>query len=262
MKSLVQKIALLAGLLAFAHISYAQPVTVCADPDPPPWTYWVRDAHGQKTKVFVGASVDIVRAAFKRIGREVDFKGEFPWARCLSMVEGGQIDFAMDGYFDAERAKRFAYSAHYNTLTPQVFYRANKPITVKQPDDLKQYRGCGMVGASYLHYGLTPELLDLGIGYDNIIKKLKARRCDYFVEELEVISGYKILGTDYLADPELRYGPVPGAAAPAKHLLTARQGPGAALIPELNKAIAAVIKSGEAAQAWKKVAGKDLPYQP
>jgi ABC-type amino acid transport substrate-binding protein len=119
-----------------------------------------------------------------------------------------------------------------------------------------------MVGASYAHYGLQPVELDLGTGYEPMIQKLLAKRCDYFVEELEVISGYKLSGKDYLANLEIRHGAVPGAQAPSKHLLTAINGTKASLIPAINKAIASVIDSGEAAQAWKKHAGTELRYKP
>lgn len=252
----------LAVALAACQAAWAQRVTVCGEPDPPPWTYWILDAKGKQTDVFVGASVDIVKAAFERIGYKVEFRGQYPWPRCLHMVEKGEIDFAMDGYYDADRAKRLAYSTHYNTLTPRIFYRPNAQPVINNLSDLKRYKGCGMHGASYAHYGLQPSDLDLGNDYELMIQKLKINRCDYFVEELEVIGGYKLLGKDYLADTGLMHAPVPGAKAPAKHLLTALNGPAAKLIPQLNDAIADLIKSGEAAKAWKKHAGKDLPYVP
>jgi polar amino acid transport system substrate-binding protein len=243
--------------------AFAAPnVTICAEPDPPPWTYWVQDTQGKPTDVFVGASVDIVRSAFERIGLKVEFKGEYPWARCLKMVEGGEVDFAMDGYYDVDRAKRFAYSRHYNTLTPQILYRPDKPIVIKSLDALRAHKGCGMRGASYEHYNLRTDELDLGESYPLMIDKLKAGRCDYFVEELEVIAGYKLSGSDYLADSGVKRGPVPGSKAPAKHLLTAINGPHAAIIPKLNKALGEVVKSGEAAKAWKKHAGNLLQYKP
>lgn len=239
----------------------APPLTICADPDPPPWTYWKRDAQGQKTSEFIGSSVDLVRVVFSRLGRPITLVGEYPWARCLLMVEMGKMDFAMGAYYDDQRAKRFTYSTHYNTLTPQIYYRATHPVVIAQLGDLKKYRGCGMVGASYGHYGLSPTDLDLGLGYDGLVKKLKAGRCDYFVEELEVIASYKMMGNDYLADPAIRHGPVPGAMAPAKHLIAAKGSAAAALMPQINATIEATIKSGEAVALWKKHA-PDLPYQP
>ena len=257
-------IALLCGLSLGTSLCFAQtakPLTVCADPDPPPFTYWKRDANGQKRAEFTGSSVDTLRAVFAHLGRAVEFNGEYPWARCLLMVETGQIDFAMDAYYDADRAKRFAYTTHYNTLTPQVFFLASRPVRVKALADLKKYRGCGMIGASYAHYGLGPKELDLGVGYESLIKKLKAQRCDYFVEETEIFAGYRLAGTDYLSDPQIRHAPVPGATAPAKHLITAKDSEAAKLIPAINAALKSLTQSGEAAAFWKKHAG-ELPYKP
>jgi len=191
----------------------------------------------------------------------VDFEGKYPWARCLLMVERGQIDFAMDAYFDAERAERFDYSLHYQTLTPQVFYRQDTPLNIRQLGDLKRYRGCGMNGASYAHYGLRKEDLDLANGYDNLINKLLAKRCDYFVEELEVIGGYRLSGTDYLSNPNLAHAPVPGAAAPAKHLITAKGSQASSLLPALNEQLNKLVKSGEAATMSRVHAG-NMIYKP
>ncbi|WP_394778221.1 substrate-binding periplasmic protein [Undibacterium sp.] len=239
----------------------AQTYTICADAEPPPWAYWKRDAAGNKTKTITGSSVETVQTAFAMIGKAVQFDGNMPWKRCLMMVETGKVDFAMDGYFDEERAQRFDYSAHYNTLTPQVFFRAADPIEITNVSDLKRYRGCGVLGASYAHYGLKPDELDLGTGYDSLVRKLNARRCDYFVEELEVVSAYRMIGTDYLSDPRIRHAAVPGAKAPSKYLITGKNSRGAQLLPQLNDALAALIKSGEAATIWKRHAG-NLPYLP
>ncbi len=256
------RLVLALGLFQACGLASAQAVRVCADPNPPPWTYWVRDANNKNTKEFIGSSVDTVRAAFERIGRKVEFNGEYPWIRCLAMVERGDMDFAMDAYFDTERAKRFAYSVHYNTLTPQIFFRTSNRIAITKLEDLKKHRGCGMLGASYAHYGLAPKDLDLGSSYEKMITKLKRSRCDYFVEELEVIAGYKMLGTDYLKDPEIQHGPVPSATPPAKHLITARNGEATKLLPALDAALTALAKSGETERAWKKHTGNGLPFKP
>lgn len=259
----MKKIAAVALLiLALLPAAPATAITVCADPDPPPWTYWVRDANNKPTKEFVGASVDLLREVFSRLKLPVRFVGNFPWSRCLHMVETGQIDFAMDAYYDEERARTFAYSIHYNTLTPQVFYRADNPLKIRSTDDLRRYRGCGMLGASYAHYGLRNENLDLGVNtYDGMVQKLLAKRCDYFVEEYEVIVGNRKLGRDYLANTPIRHAPVPGAEAPAKHLIAARNGEARKLLPKIDAELKKMIHSGTAARIWKKHA-PEFPYKP
>jgi ABC-type amino acid transport substrate-binding protein len=119
-----------------------------------------------------------------------------------------------------------------------------------------------MIGASYAHYGLKEEELDLGVNtYEALIVKLKAGRCDYFAEELEVISGYKKLGRDLLADPELEHNAVSDASAPAKHLIAAKGGVASKLIPKLNDILDGMIRSGELAQIWKKHM-PDAPFKP
>lgn len=245
-----------------AHAQSTPPVSICADPDPPPWTYWVRDAKGEKTSAYTGFSVDLFGGVFKKLGREVRFVGDVPWSRCLKMVEAGEIDYAMDAYFNTDREKLFAFSRHYNTLTPQVFFRAQSTVKIQKMADLPYYRGCGMLGASYAHYGLKSEQLDLGVNtYQALIAKLKAQRCDYFVEELEVIAGYKKLGIDHLGDKNLRYNAVTDAQAPAKHLIAARGSAAAALLPDIDKQLGTLMNNGEAARLWKKHGGTH-PYKP
>ncbi len=237
------------------------PVSICADADPPPAIYWVRDAGGKKTRELAGFEVDLMRAAFAKLGRTVEFTGDLPWKRCLLMVEQGRFDYAMGAYYDDERAKRFTYSVHYHTLTPQVFTRRADPPAIKEVADLQRYRGCGMMGASYAHYGLDGAKLDQGKTHEQLVQKLKFKRCDFFVEELEVFGGYKLLGTDYLADPALQHYGLPGVKAPAAHVVAVKGGPAAQQVPKLNAALEELIKSGAALAMWKKHAG-DLPYKP
>ncbi len=238
-------------------------VSICADPDPPPWTYWERDAENKPIKTkFIGFSVDILTAAFAKMNVSVKFIGNLPWARCLEMVKIKQVDFAMDGYFDSERAKVFDYSDHYNTLTPQVFFNAKAPIKIKGIADLKKHQGCGMIGASYAHYDLLPSDLDTGVNtYAALIEKLKYKRCEYFVEELEVITGYKYVGVDHLKGNSIKRSPVPDAKAPSKYIFSAKNSEASKLIPQFNQALAGLIKSGEAKKFWNKHA-PDLKYNP
>jgi len=155
-------------------------VSVCIEPEPPPWAFWERDISGTKTEKLTGFSVDLIRRTFARIDRSVEFKTEFPWARCLYLVKLGKIDFAMNAFADPERERIFAFSRHYNTLTPQVFYLASNPVRINSTADLKHYRGCGLLGASYESYGVANQDLDLASGFHSLSIKLLNRRCDYF----------------------------------------------------------------------------------
>lgn len=248
--------------MPFAGFAQAGEVSVCVDPEPPPSAYWLRDARGARTQELTGSSVELVRAAFDALGLKVRFIADLPWVRCLQGVTDGEIDFAMNAYHDEQRARRLSYSVRYQSLTPQVFYTRSRPIQVSGVADLQKYRGCGMIGASYAHYGLAPEALDLGVNsYARLIEKLKAGRCDYFVEELEVIAALKFTGADPLVDPEIVNRPVPGARAPARHLVALRGGAAAARLPQIDRALTQLVASGQAARFWRRHAG-DLPYAP
>jgi len=238
----------------------AEPITICADPEPPPWNFWKRDKNGEPTRELVGFSVDLMRKLFKRQGREVRFITGRPWARCLYDVRKHEVGFAMDIYKDGIRAPLYLFSLPYNTLTPQLFTLRDHPIQVDSPEDLKRYKGCGIYGASYAHYGLRDQDLDLSAnGYVGVIAKLKNHYCDYFVEELEILAGYRLMNEDFLDDAELAHRPLKGAASPSLHLITAKDGPDAALMPGIDDAIESMDKSGELAALWRKYAG-DIPY--
>ncbi|WIT11581.1 transporter substrate-binding domain-containing protein [Paucibacter sediminis] len=235
-------------------------LSFCGDPDPPPSLYWVKDADGQRSTNVSGYAVELIRLALPA-GQEPRFIG-MPWARCLREVEQGRIDFAMGGYYDAERAKRFDYSRHYRSLTPQVFFRADAPLELASKADLRKYRGCGMASGSYAHYGLkAAELQISNSGYEGMIRMLLRGRCDFFVEELELISNFKYLGKDFLSIRELAHAELPDVDAPAAHLLTMKDGPAAGLLPEINAGIERLIRSGDARRLWLKHGG-EMPFKP
>jgi len=233
-------------------------LTACANP--PPWTFMVKGASGAMVRAPGTFSLDMLSAALARMGRTVSFV-PMPWTRCLLQVESGEIDFALGAYYSEERARRFSFSVPYSKATPQVFYLRARPVQVNNMADLHRYHGCGLHGDVYAHYGLQPGELDLGANsHEHLIAKLKAGHCDYFVEELEVIEGFKRIGKDYLADPELAHGPVPGVVAPSAHLVAGLDRRGAVLMPQIDKALQELIRSGQAAQIWHVHAG-DIPYQ-
>jgi polar amino acid transport system substrate-binding protein len=207
-----------------------------------------------------GFSVDLVRRLFHDVGREVRFRTDMPWTRCVHDLRIQKSGFGMDIYEGGRWAAQMVYSAHYNTLTPQLFTLRDHPIEVEQPADLKRYKGCGIVGGAYEHYGLKNEDLDISAnGYAGVVQKLKGHHCDYFVEELEVLAGLRLSHEDYLGDPEIAHRTLKGVKRPSLHLVTARDSADAALMPKLDTEIEAMEKSGEMAALWRKYAG-DIPY--
>jgi polar amino acid transport system substrate-binding protein len=241
-KAILMMASLLLALSA--RSGQAATVSACAEPsEGPPWYYLVKDAAGKRTGKAAGATVDMLTLAFAKSGTQIQFRSDLPFIRCMEMVAARQIDFAIGPYYDPERAKRYAYSAPYKVLTPQIFFSARRPIQVSTVQDLARYRGCGMHGWSYAHYGLKEADLDQGAStYSALLMKLKIGRCDYFPEELESLATHGQGKDSLLNDPELRHVPVAGAIAPGNHLVTAKDNPAAQLLPKFNAALAAMIK--------------------
>ena len=252
----------LAGLLtAPVFAAETAGIRICGDHDPLSMTASPAVNSAGKSPHLIGFSFELIRAVFQSLGKNVTFIDGLPWKRCMNEVEDGTIDFAMDAYYDLDREKIFAYSTHYITLTPQIFFLKSKPVSFSKPAELRKFRGCGVLGTSYTHYGIKPANLDLGSTRDTLFKKLFAGRCDYFLEELEDIASFKLTGTDYLANPDLQHETVYWAVPPSKFLITLKNGKYAHMMDQINEAIYSFIKSGQAEKIWRGTA-VGLPYKP
>ncbi|HEY0957117.1 MAG TPA: transporter substrate-binding domain-containing protein [Roseateles sp.] len=250
----MRALAAMLGLAALA--AQARPMSACGQAGTgPPWLYRA-PAQPQQLTGFV---VDLWAPLFAGLGVELKLH-DLPFKRCLQAVADGEIDFALAAYRDEARERTLAFSAPYKTFTPQVFYRANRPLQLTRRADLKRWRGCGKSGASYLHYGLAPGDLDQGArSYAQLIDKLMLGRCDYFVEELETIALLDLGRVNHLATPGLAHAPVPDAKAPAFHVVAAKGSAAAGLLPRLDAALADARRRGDLARHWRRHAG-NLPY--
>jgi len=173
----------------------------------------------------------------------------YPWARCFASVRQGEVQLGMDAYYDSARARLIAYSDPYYTLTPQYFYSRRKHpqgLNIQQAADLRKYRGCGIRGYSYRHYGLSTANLDDGALDDiQLVDKLQHDHCDYFVEEMEVIQGYALLNHPLLSNPDLGHAAVPGAQAPQMRFFMTRSSTTTErLLPLINREIAIANQRG------------------
>lgn len=246
------------GMTCCAH---AREVSLCVDPEPPPSAYWERDAEGRRTERLTGATVELLTHVFGQIGLTPRFVAA-PWARCMRWAATGEVDFAVGGYQDEERAKTYAFSVAYRAMTPQVYSLRESALRPQTLQDLKSLQGCGLTGASYAHYGLRPGSLDQGVGsYQRLIQKLTLKRCDYFPDELEMVESVIRSGQVDAADAaRLFSAPAPWARGPTRHLLAARDGPAAALLPRIDTALLRALQDGLGAELWRKHGGR-TPYQ-
>ncbi|WP_157669927.1 ABC transporter substrate-binding protein [Chitinibacter sp. GC72] len=92
------------ALLAFTATAHAAPIRICAEND------WAPFSFSQKG-LAVGASVDLVRAAFKKAGVETSFiSGSYN--RCLRLTLAGQYDAMLDVGKNRERTPQFVWPQH------------------------------------------------------------------------------------------------------------------------------------------------------
>lgn len=240
-------ILMLAGLLSPAQ---ALELKVCVETDDfPPFDYRTESKQEAIIGDSTGSSIELLHTLSKSLKFSVSLH-RLPWSRCMQAVESGSMDMALDAYFDSDRAKRFDYSSAYYYLTPQIYFlRSRFPDgppsqTIAQ---MKNLRGCGIHGYSYAHYGLQAANLDnKAQTHGQLVEKLKAGHCDYFLEEQEILQGFALTGRDYLSDQQIGSAQVADAKHPQLHLLLSRQSHAAqTLKPAINKAIEKFIRNGD-----------------
>jgi len=227
----------------------AATVSLCVDDNFPPFEY-ADPAQAMLGKHIVrGATIRLIDRILHPLG--ISYRIEWsPFLRCLENVKQGTDNIGLDAYYDPLRSRQLDYSAAYLALTPQYYYSRRvfpRGLAIRSAQDLKKYRGCGILGYSYLQYGLKPQDLSNTESHDDdgLIRMIQYRRCDYFVEELEVMQGLALTGKDRLHDPEIGHGPVPGASAPKLYFFLTRDSTTTRrLLPILNREIYRLTRLG------------------
>lgn len=214
----------------------------------PPYTFFERTGTTVTERV-VGFSVDIIDAIFRDNGMtyRIDM---MPYARALENVRiGKKHSMILSASYNEDRAKTYYMSAPYYQTAGCFFYsKKNHPagldITCKA--DLDAYKIGGMHKFNYTHYGQHNENVDRGTyTFDALIEKMKFGRVDLFLENYETIAGYKYLGKDYLADPDLGYGRVEDVEAISFYMWFSKNEKGAALKQLIDQGVARLRETGE-----------------
>ena len=225
-----------------------------AEADFPPFTFKVDVANSE----YKGYTVELIEYVSTHLERPIVIR-KFPWKRCLFLLERGEVDIVADAYHDVQRAKKFYYSRPYYKMTPQFYYdqrvfpdgfpHASGPVS------LPEYRGCGIQGYSYEHYGP---------GYNRLIKsasslvqlfwQLARKRCDYVVEELEIVEGVNLLGPSIIDLSNIKHARPESARSPELHFIYSKdRAIDAKIIADINVAIQSFINSGQASKVMEKL---------
>ncbi|MHC8329458.1 substrate-binding periplasmic protein [Pseudomonas sp. LB1P83] len=98
-----------------------------------PWAPYVYEQDGKS----LGLDYETTDIVFKRLGIEVDWQF-LPWKRCLSMLESGQADGALDIFHSDERDATLLYpSEPLSEVEFVMFYANERPHPFRTLDDLK-----------------------------------------------------------------------------------------------------------------------------
>jgi len=225
------------------------------DADYPPLTY-VDRAGGQRQ--IRGITADLLDRLSKQTGVPIEIVMT-SLKRCLLGVQRGIYDIGLDFYKDAERARKYDYSPPYMALQPYYFFdksRYPEGLDVRRKADLHKYRGCGIIGYSYAHFGLAEgPKFDISAQSHTVVgRMLFAGRCDYFPAAREIVEGFRAMGeTEIVDNPKLGFAPVPDAPAQNIHLIYSRE---SASIKTLRPAIDAFLATQKpAARPVRQVTG-------
>lgn len=232
-------------------------VGVCdGAPEWPPFTYF-RRVDGRPSTELTGFSVDVVSAIFERAKRP--FRVELlPWRRCLTEVaQGSTYQVALEASSNPEREATYWLSRPFYRTTGHYFYsrqRFPSGPEIAKAADLNRYRICGLLGFNYAMFGLDNQRVEQANGdHAALIRRLQSGRCDLFVEQIEVMVGYRILGQDLLADPDLGHQAVPGLPSTPFHMLVSRKIPQAQeLLHLINTGLADLEARHELDRLWSK----------
>jgi polar amino acid transport system substrate-binding protein len=98
-----------------------------------PWAPYVYEENGKS----MGLDYETTAIVFQRLGIEVDWQF-LPWKRCLSMLETGQADGALDIFHSDERDATLLYPAEPLSEVEFVMFYANaRPHPFRTLEDLK-----------------------------------------------------------------------------------------------------------------------------
>ena len=120
------------AVLVFACLSFAargEKLRIVTEP----WAPYVYEENGKN----LGLDYETTAIVFKRLGIEVEWQF-LPWKRCLSMLETGQADGALDIFHSDERDATLLYpSEPLSDVEFVMFYANDRPHPFTRLDELK-----------------------------------------------------------------------------------------------------------------------------
>ncbi|OZG74216.1 hypothetical protein BTA51_04140 [Hahella sp. CCB-MM4] len=252
------KIRVILGIVFFSSLVCAEdlpsPVRICDDVSEwPPFIYYVREK-GKKSAELQGVAYEVVERAFSQYHLPFDIQ-LMPWKRCLQAVKKADIHMLLVATLNEEREKSYWLSEVYGQTTPYYFYMENhlpQPV-INRRSDLARYRVGGILGYNYSYYGLDDKKVEnQGIyNYRHLLARLKSGQIDLFVENYEILAGFRAIGESYLQTPNLSYRPIPGMPATDIYMMFTKSEQGWLLRELIDSVILEMKQSGELERTFR-----------
>jgi polar amino acid transport system substrate-binding protein len=227
-------------------------IDICDDAaEFPPYTYYKREGT-RKTDTVAGMTYDIAAAILAR--HKVKFRIQLvPWKRCEEGVKVGMYSMALNATLNAERAAALYMVGPHAEMRNYYFYsREHYPdgLDIRNTADLRKYRVCGVYGYAYeAPYDLPVGFMDKGaLDFESLVTKVLVNRCDLFLEGLEIMDGFRLIGRPFMDDPRLTGKPMPLAGNPTAsfYFMISRKHPlGLALADLFTRELDQMKKTGE-----------------
>lgn len=190
----MQKIFLITAYVTLATSAFGadKPLRACgSNSEQPPFSFYERK-NGVDTSKVMGVTVDMLKALEPTLGQKVEVT-LLPWRRCLAGLKSGDVDLAIDDRPGKNPTDEFLHSKAYFQLYPTYAFSVEAKTAnfdVEKPGVLAQMKVCGLPGRQYDAFGIQESQVEYGTSsYKSAFDKLKAKRCDIFVEYREVIGG-------------------------------------------------------------------------
>lgn len=213
--------------MAFAAHGAPTAVVACGGANEwPPSSYYVR-RNGEPVNEVTGFSPQVLASVLEGSA----FRSSatlLPFARCLADARaGGDVQIVMAALHNPQRAESFYFSRPYLSLTPRIYFLSDQwpqGMAFRSLSELASLRLCGLNGISYAHLGPVADKVYTGASdYGVLVRMLQARRCDAFVESLEVVNGFRLLGAPELSNPLLASAGLPEVLPLQVHFAVSRQ---------------------------------------
>ena len=187
-------------LFFITQTAHAQPlITIVRGQDFPP--YHFIDQSGKET----GFIIEIIQAVADDINIKIEFK-QYPWSRCLRMMELGQAD-AMMNLFKTEERKRFMHFSN-NVLVYEVnqFFKL-KEISLEYNGNLSKLYNFRIGAIRNYSYGPIFDKIKFENIYrleteESLIQSLVHKRTEIIIgNDIVIHMLTKTLGVGHLVEP-------------------------------------------------------------